>query len=913
MTAGDARSFRGLQRAVALTLSCVIVLGPFAVGGVAGPAKCDVPGQISPHRVAWNSIKGPNFPSGAQVIANFAVEPLRPEFMYVTNGESVMRTTDGGCHWQHAYSLPASGGGTGVGVDNSDILEIEVSGPGVVYLPIQQQSPAGPRPRLMVSRDAGATWQTAEGGVLGGAFGRFLDFDAPIADSSKAYAFVDIENGELPEVRVDTYQALLETNDAGGTWTNRTLFDDGTEIQVAGAGITIAAFEGLERITADPLRGEEVWLYGGPETIRSTSTANLPVPSLGDIGELDISVDGSMIVAYQKTSPQGHVSVDGGQEFNAFQTGIVVGSAAAITAQYGGPFGAAEAMGRTFFHVTPPGSSKVVPLEMTAENGTRISGIQIGISEGGANGLPFEPLVIGHTANTIEVMGLPRLPPPPDVPDEIISDLIDPGANRPPGVLVPRTMKLKLRPGEAASVPYGLTVPASSTPLDVYFLIDISGSMGGTIDGVRSAMQEIVDRLSEEGTDVNFGVGAFRAYGDPPAYARLRNIGPVNGELSRALNSLDASGGGAETQMSALYQSVTGEGEPGIPPDLQMDFRPGSLRVAILSTDEVISQGGQHKPVPVVIDALKEADVKQVALAIQEGPVVGEHDYENPGEPANTLRTVAEGSGAVAPEGGVDCDGDGGPEIAEGDPIVCIMSPGESSEADIMADAIVNVLNAVQDIQDVAIQVARSNAAVQGDIVESVTPSAFPATDLKQPHNLDFDVTVRCPRVQDRTVFPLDVAVGTSRITLGSADLIVVCDPKVKPEPSPPLPPPFVPLLALPFPPVRPPEPIPEPNPNPQPNPQGNPQAQAGMASQEQKQPQLAAVHQESGQMELQPESENKGGDQFLMTAHEQAQGIQPGAVFVTGAVLMTLIYGFATMRREQLRTQHQRRKPWDD
>lgn len=913
MRAGGFRIGRSSQRLGALLLCGAVVAGPFAAGSAAAPARfpCSVPGQITPHPFQWHSIRGPSFPSGPQVIASYAVEPLRPSHLYVSNGVSVMRSVDTGCTWQQSYALPAGGGAGGANATagDSEILEIEVSAPGVLYLPIQQSTTAGPRPRVLVSTDAGASWRPAEGGILAGAIGRLEDFDAPLGDPGKAYALIDLENTELPGISVDASQVLIETNDSGTTWTNRIVFQGDASVSTPVGGVSIVGAGEFRQITADPVRSEEVWLYGEGETLYAGEAGLVPIP-LRDIGTLDIAFDGSMVLAYELNVPTGHLSVDGGETFTSFQTGVAISSAAAVTAGGFPPLAAAEGSGRSFFHSASPGAPGMQLWDITPFNGRRISSIKVGIEEEGPNGLPFEPLVFGHTSDTIEVMEYPVFPevPPPPV-TELVGNL-DFVSKREPGVLVPEDSKLTLRPGKSKTIPYGLTVPAASTPLDVYFMIDVSGSMGGTINGVRSAMQEIVDRLADLGADVNFGVGSFRAYNDPPAYARLRDIGPVNDELRRALNSLNASGGGAETQMSALYQSVTGEGEAGIPPDLNMNFRPGSLRVSILATDEQISKGGAHKPYPTVVEALKKADVKSVGLAIQESPFLGEPDYDDPGEPADILQKVATGSGALAPAGGVDCDGEAGSEIPEGGPIVCIIPPGRASEADLMADAIVNVLNAVEDIQDVGVSVGPTEASARGAIDELVIPEAFPALDLKREQNLEFRVTVRCPRVDDKTTYPMDVRVGTDSLGLGSTTLVVTCDPKTKKEPPPPIVPAFVPLLALPFPPIRPPEPIPEPNPNPQPNPQSNPQAQSGLVQQEQKQQQLAAVHQES-QM-LQPESEEAGGQQFLMTQHKQSQGLQPGAVFVTGAVLMTLLYGFATMRREQVRTQRQSRRPWD-
>jgi hypothetical protein len=607
---------------------------------------------------------------------------------------------------------------------------------------------------------------------------------------------------------------------------------------------------------------------------------------------VDVSLDGGAVFGYGRDNLGGNVSTDRGASFVGFPMSFAVESADVVL---GAPVPAAVvgAYGRVLFQTLVPGQASPLTQDLSPLDGRAVYDVQFAVK----NSIFEEPLVFGRTPKTIEVAYRAR---GEEVHEEVLSEVLPPEINVADRFLEPASKRIVMHPGQSRTIPYRLGLPAAVTPLDVYFMIDISGSMQGTINGIRAAMQDIVEALSGRDIDVHFGVGAFRAFNDPPAYERVRDIGPPGPAVADALNSLRASGGGAETQMAALMESVTGAGRlGGIPPDLDMSFRPGSLRVAIEVTDEPISQGGSHPPITDVIDALVDHDVKQVGLAIQGPPLLGEPDYDNPGEPASTLQDVAKGSHAVAPEGGVDCDGDADIEIEAGGPLVCLIDPNRADDAALMADAIVNVLKAIEDIQDLDVAVSDA-VGVDGAprVLESVTPEIFPQVDLKEPSAHEFDVTIRCPRVTGKTRYPLDVTVSRRGGALGSASLTVVCKPRPQDEPVPILPV-FTPIAAV-LPPLpRPPDPIPEPNPNPQPNPQQNPQA--GFAAQEQQQPQVALAQQEGPAL---PVEEEGASDEYFATARHHESDIPPLA-FIFAAAGITSAYAFAALARQRTRTAH--------
>ena len=850
----------------------------------AGVPPCDIPGQLTPHPFNWYSIKVPALPNGG--MTDYAVEPLVPNRLWVTDGITVMRTTDSGCHWTTVYELPSSGE---LSASGAQILEIEVGGPGTVYLPIQQTEPVE-KPHVVVTTDAGESWREASGPALGSIFGRVRDFDASLGNSAAAM-LVDVELGEPGAVRVESYQTMLTTSDKGETW-EPYITQNGDIHASAIGGVTIVGEGDFNGIAVNPLRSNEVWLYGPDSVAKYNGTTMLPT-GLGGATLLDISFDGRAVIAYAEGSPVGHLSLDGGVKWTELASGLPIDSMDIISSS---PLLVAmSAYGKVLAQYLPMGASSPQLLEMSPLDQRGISDIQVAFPDRGER-----PSIYGRTASTIEVNHEPKTRPFES--NEVIARIKPPPAFT-ENNLAPSYKLVRMRPGQSETIPYRLELPAASTPLDVYFMIDISGSMQGTINGIRRAMQTIADRLRDTGIDVQFGVGSFRSYNDLPAYKRNLDIQPPGPPLATALNSLAASGGGDETQMAALLESVTGNGHATIPANENMHFRPGSLRVAIEVTDEPISQGGQHPTYQTVIDALLEHDVKQVGLAIQTPPLLGENDYDNPGGPAQGLIMVAKGSEAVAPAGGVDCDGDGDAELEEGDALVCLIDPAQAEEASLMADAIVHVLEAVQDVQDLAIDAGPAvDPSAHSEVVESVIPEVLPQLDLKEANSGTFEVTVTCPHVPHPTSFPVRVSVSRPGASVAGAALDVRCVPVVKKEPDYFPFPAFVPVAAVPPPPPRPPDPIPEPNPNP--NPQQNPQAQAGFAAQKQHQPQVALAGQEAPAPDVADEG---ASEEFFMSDARQSRVPPVAFIFTTGAI--TAVGSYLLLARQRTQTAHARNR----
>jgi hypothetical protein len=163
---------------------------------------------------------------------------------------------------------------------------------------------------------------------------------------------------------------------------------------------------------------------------------------------------------------------------------------------------------------------------------------------------------------------------------------------------------------------------------DVYFLVDVTGSMSSAIANVRTSLNEISAQIAERIPDVQMGVGRFAdfpfetpggggvfdpggtEYGQPDdvPYAHVQDITGALGDVQTALDGLQASGGadGPESHVEALYQTATGEGGtwrfngdrfelpprscPMIPDEIGRRFgypcfRPGALPIVVLVSD----------------------------------------------------------------------------------------------------------------------------------------------------------------------------------------------------------------------------------------------------------------------------------------------------------------------------------------
>jgi hypothetical protein len=176
--------------------------------------------------------------------------------------------------------------------------------------------------------------------------------------------------------------------------------------------------------------------------------------------------------------------------------------------------------------------------------------------------------------------------------------------------ITPESFSATIGVGESVSVNKTITLDAegpAANKVDVFFLADNTGSMGGIINAVKSGASTILSAIAGgdpdfAGIDVNFGVGRY--FGDPregvaptTAYQLQSAITNSAAATQTAINGWIASGGGdtPEANFFALHQVATqggstdgvGSTDPGIATGQVTGWRAGAARVIVWFGDAV--------------------------------------------------------------------------------------------------------------------------------------------------------------------------------------------------------------------------------------------------------------------------------------------------------------------------------------
>jgi hypothetical protein len=141
------------------------------------------------------------------------------------------------------------------------------------------------------------------------------------------------------------------------------------------------------------------------------------------------------------------------------------------------------------------------------------------------------------------------------------------------------------------------------------------------------------------------------------------------------------------------------------------------------------------------------------------------------------LQNIAASTDSFAPEGGVDCDGDGIPDIAEGEPLVCLISSFGAG----IGDAIVNIVRAAVE--------AASPVAQCTDVTTSTDPGVCTADVSVDDGSFDPDGGPVTATQTPPSPYPLGETVVTLRVSdeTGLADTCVATVTVVDMEPPTPM------------------------------------------------------------------------------------------------------------------------------
>ena len=457
----------------------------------------------------------------------------------------------------------------------------------------------------------------------------------------------------------------------------------------------------------------------------------------------------------------------------------------------------------------------------------------------------------------------------------------------------PLIERVTVEPGVTEDIPVTLRVPANSTPLDVYFLVDTTSSMQASINGLKESIESISETLSDSlGKDACFGLAEVKDFEGllaPSPYTRrlpitcdnpAKNIDSVK-SIRDALEDMKAGGGGdiPEAQTVGLIGSVRGT--------TSAIFRPEAFKVVVLVSDSGFKEGGQHPTIDQAVYELNVDDVKVVSVLVG-----GNGDPE---EARADMEAVAIGTNTFAPAQGVDCDGDGrrNPwDLVADAPLVCDISGGTPA----LGPAIIGLLLGVADPGTLAVDVQDEEDVV----VDPIKGTTNAIKNLKQQSYLTFAMPVRCRKEQDGqdlnvlltpTIRERPLVIkgyeiqGTAVVQCRS---VPVVPPRIPPPPEPeiidpprPAKPPIA--LALPQPPPAPAQPI------------SNINLNAGLSQEEEQQYQLAAVTQGANE-----EFQDEESLELAMSDYRARDAAAAGFV-LAGASLMTAAAAAAYRRRLRL------------
>jgi hypothetical protein len=800
-------------------------------------------GRVTSAGAGWLQSSVP-FPSGAPQASFVTAVAFAPDRLFAGNGTSVMRSDDDGCTWT-ALAAPAAALAGSIPAPVATLTAVaapsSATTDGYLYVGGSAGLAAVQQPYLAVSTDSGRTWRSAPSGLP--SLGTVTQIAAAGDVPTIAYAVVAGLAGQPGE--------LDATEDGGLTWTKRASLSSSLPLTSLRVNPTVP-----DQLFALGPTGLVVSNDGG----RSFATAT---GSSSDVSSFDLAVGaGSIeIVQGRASAPRFSLSKDGGRTWHAHPS-LVDAREVAIAPVFPAVIASdGQAMFLWFptaggYRPTPFRPDLGVPSAVQLTAPTRVGFAAVGVVSG-----QVVRAVVSLATGSVVVNATPIA-------------LLPGGPTRQfPSTLLPVSTALRLPSGAHADVPYQLVLPRTPSPVDVMFLVDTTSSQDPTINGLKQDLAGIVTQLSGLGLDVEFGLADFRDYypedgGEPTDYPyRLRR--PISRDLpglARALARLTTGGGGdpPEADLTALFQSTTGAGQVDtghlvVAPGQQAGYRPGALKLAVIATDSPYHREKGY-PTPSwasTVAALRRAGVYQIGLAVET------FNSMKPPQPIGYQsrrdeQAMAVATGAVASPGGIDCNGDGQPDVAAGGGMVCDVTIPQPSTVGTatsgvtappppavhLANAVVSLASTIRDERAVTLDVSGGPASIA-----SLVPSAAaPLVNVRADNLLRYTIRYTCPASTVAATYHLTVTATAGARALTTSTTQLACAAGA-----------VAPLaVAAPMAPGRPPGPTVDragpaqppsgnsnPNPNPNPNPAANPNA--GFATREQQQPQVALAGADQG------------------------------------------------------------------
>lgn len=866
---------------------------PLVPSGAGAPTgddlrACATPGQVQVRGDTWARIRSPQYAAteGERVVTAFAAPPTKPRWVYVTNGSVVQLSTSAGCTWHHIYPMPTETDAVAAAPRPRVVTHLVAPGPTSLWIASYDAAGDAARPHVERSLDAtpapgnrtSASFQTFDHGLP--PVGRPVTLAVSPVNADQAYLVLDttpdLANGGTPRrqaFRSSVDVSLQDTPVPSRSWTELTL-----PAEVASpAGLVVS-----------PVDSSVLWAWAGSHYAVSTDGGDnwRAKPADGPVTAIDVDNTGRAAV-FTKSGEDGRVTfMDDALVVSGTRSVPVVVTHAAHAMRYD-VHAVAGADGTYGWDVN---YKRWVPLHPSGVKA--FEAITFGASSTGR-------ILLGQSGGDLYRLDLfpgDAFIKPPDARDGSDIRVNARGSIAEPALTVQRHV-VTVAPGDTTPDRVDFGMPPSPVPLDVFFLMDTTDSMGNAIEGLKKGVKEIARNLKERTNgSACFGVGDIKDESlvnsqGSAALAPYRLVQPITcdlEELQRKVDSLEEGGGNPEqreAQTIALTQAVSGRGQvepPAVLPGQDAHFT-APTRVIVLITDAGFMQGSAGGySFPTIKDTVRTLhayhDTKVVGVVVHTN-----NDFQ---KALADVTAVVQGTHTVAPEWGVDCDGVGGPDIGPGEPLVC---PTENNAPEI-EPAIVALLLNVKDPGTMASTIVDPHG-----VVARVDGRLSRIVDLKRENHQPYTLHLTCSPEQDGQDLPVRLYGSVRGETLVSGEVVVRCR---APKPLPTVAPPPPPLPEAPEPRViRPIAPILVVEPQPFPNLPNNLNLNAGLSQEEQKQFQLAAVGQDASEATEEAEDVELAMTGLPSAEDRAAAWLLLGAATAVSAGAATV---WATRRRSQ-------------
>ena len=761
-----------MRRHVATLLAAVALLSPLA-----HPSSAKGTGCPRSAGAAWSSAELPSYPNRYDKPAPVYTPPGTATFLvaadavWATNGEVVVRSSDAGCHWTLVYRLPGTVATT---ANNPSSVITELAFAGGQVLALLEGASRGAVPTLTVLRLSGRTGVEARGlPALGQPVSDDSGVPRRLITSPTHPLVVYLASCSPTPLALCPSATLYGSIDGGVNFTARGPLPHTADL-----------YGGL--VAIDPLDARHLWgITGTPDPVQTSRDGGVtwtPVgPTLHGLRDLQVRTASgrTQLLGIDSDGTLVRSSVDGGRTWSVDVapikvTGLTVNQDAAA-----------------LLGASPTGAVRVLRWQVGTHRFTDITPAAefrgLLQASSGLWGLAKDRLWHSAIVTTLKPgSGAPSSMAPPTAP------ALTGTAVRGGGQLLPARQSLKIPLAGTRTADLSLVLPVAPGAAQIGFLLDATGSMESADHDLARAFGIISEQQSGASRFAlaTFGEYPLRQYGgtDPGfniPYERLTALVPNGPDLRSAFGRIRSTGGSIDTRTSALpalEQALTGSGrrvdQPGgsrgadLAAGQQLGFSGSGLRVLFLATDSQAHEppGYPGPSVATVVGQLRRAGVLLVGLDVAGGGVPG----------TGFLRALAVGSGAVAPQEGVDCDGDGRVDLLAGEPLVCpVGSAVEPAAVGAgLARAVDNLLAALPQPQTVAVTAQSATLRV------SVAPLPVSDTHLRGV-SLPVRVTVRCPSEFVTEHVILQAVFGGLRVARATAEISCVA-PAVMSSITPP-------------------------------------------------------------------------------------------------------------------------------